>query len=246
MKKYTFLIIVFIILYSLFITQVKFTIKEYSEIIVASVFFFAFFAGFFIARQSNRYSRISEIISTTDGAFSFLYRISGLIPRIQDEVREVIKEHYRKIEESNNWAYHILNPSVTITMLTRTFGKVSEREASSPQVSAAFTNIWGALQQLQDLRKKTIVLYYQRLLPFQWILIYLLGGLLIFSLNFIPNTSILVDFLKIVFGVAVFLAIILLKQLDELAIFGKDFSKKTAHDIFRILEEKDIEEIQNP
>lgn len=244
MKKSILLIIGFIIIYSLFITQIKITVKAYPEIIVAAVFLFAFFSGFFIARQNDRYSRILEIISTTDGAFSFLYRISGLIPRIQDEVREIIREHYRKIEESNDWAYHVLNPSVTITRLTRIFKKVSEQEISPLQVSAAYTNIWSALQELQNLRKRTIVFYNQKLLPFQWMLIYILEGLLIFSLNFIPSTSILVNILKIILGVAVFLALILLKQLDELAIFGKDFAKKTAYDIFRILDEKDIEEIQ--
>ena len=244
MKKYIFLVILFIILYSLFVKLVKIEVEEYSEIILASVFSFSFLSAFFIARQSERYSKILETISTTDGMFSFLYRISGLIPRIQNEVREIIRNHYKKIEESNDWAYHVLNPSVTITMLTRTFAKVNKEEVSPPQISAAYTNIWTALQELQDLRKKTIVLYSQKLLIFQWLIIYLLGGILIFSFNFIPSGFFIIDLLKIIFGVAVFLIIILLKQLDELVIFGKDFIEKTVNDIFRILEEKDIEEIQ--
>jgi hypothetical protein len=243
MKKYIFLIILFIILYSLFVTKVTIAVENYSEIIVAAVFFFAFFSGFFIARQNERYSEILKIISSTDGAFSFLYRISGLIPRVKKEVREIIREHYQKIEKSNNWAYHILNPSVTITILTKQFSNVSSEESSAPAVSAAYTNIWGALQQLQDLRKKTIFLYHQKLLFFQWLIIYTLGFLLIFSLNLIPDKSFLINLLKIIFGTVVFIAIILLKQLDTLEIFGKDFAKKTAKDIFRILDEKDIEEI---
>lgn len=148
------------------------------------------------------------------------------------------------MEESNDWAYHVLNPSVTITILTRTFAKVNKEEVSPPQIQHAYTNIWVALQKLQDLRKKTIVLYSQKLLIFQWLIIYLLGGILIFSFNLIPSGSIIIDLLKISFGVAVFLIIILLKQLDELVIFGKDFIKKNVNDIFRILDEKDVEEIK--
>jgi len=243
MKKPLFFLLIFILLYSIFVFKVKLFIKEYSEIIVASAFFFSFFTGFFIARQSSRYSQILEIISATDGEFSFLYRVSGLIPRIQPKVREIIRAHYQKIKESKNWAHHVLNPSVTITMLTKTFGSVTIEESSPPPISAAFTNIWGALQHLQELRKKTILFYHQKMLPFQWALIYVSAFLTVFSLNLLPSDSILMDILKIIFGTIVIIAVILLKQLDDLTIFGKDFAEKTAHDIFRILDEKDIEEL---
>lgn len=243
MTKYIFVIIGFIILYSLFVGLVEITIQGYSEIIVASVFSFTFFSGFFIARQNDRYSEMLKVISASDGLFSHLYRISSLMPRVQDKVREIIRQHYEKIAKSNNWAYHTLNPSTTITMLTRAFGKISEEEFS-PVVSTTYTEIWTDLSELQKLRKKTIILYHQKLLPLQWTLIYILGGLLIFSFDLIQASSIIIQVSKVIFGIAVFLAIILLKQLDELAIFGKDFSKKTAYDIFRILEEKDIEEIE--
>ena len=49
--------------------------------------------------------------------------------------------------------------------------------------------------------------------------------------------------MKIFFGVAVLFVILLLKQLDDLTIFGKDFNKQTANDMLRIIEEKDLEEI---
>jgi len=244
MEKYLFLTLIFAVFYILFVVFVRIDIKEYPEIIVGSVFFFTFFSGFFIARQSDRFSRVQEVIASTDGMFSYLYRISGLVPRIQGETREIIREHYKKIEESNNWAYHILNPSITITNLTKTFGKVTPEEASSPVVAQAFQVIWIALSQLQELRKKMIILYHQKLLLFQWIIIYILAGLFVFSFNLLPSNSFLVDFLKVVFGITVFLCIILLKQLNDLAIFGKDFAKRTARDIFRILDEKDIEEIK--
>lgn len=70
MKKYIFLVILFIILYSLFIRLVKIEVEEYSEIIVSSVFSFSFLSAFFIARQNERYSKILETISATDGMFS--------------------------------------------------------------------------------------------------------------------------------------------------------------------------------
>lgn len=89
-----------------------------------------------------------------------------------------------------------------------------------------------------------VMLYDEKLLPLQWALVLILGTLMIISFNFIPNHTFVIDVLKVVFGIAVLFVILLLKQLDELSIFGKDFNKKTANDILRIIEEKDIAELK--
>ncbi len=123
--------------------------------------------------------------------FSLLYRLSTLIPEITEEVREIIKEHYRKIEKTKNWAYHILNPSVTITMLSKTFKKVPEEKISSPQLSAAYSAVWRAIQQLQQLRKKMILFYHQKLLPFQWAIIIIFWLILLFAIDLLPHSDIM-------------------------------------------------------
>ena len=95
------LILGFIALYSAFIFFVDINIEFdiASELMVASVFFFALFSGFFIARQNDRYTRIIDIIAERDGLFSYLYRVFGVVPRMQSEMREIIKTHYTKILE---------------------------------------------------------------------------------------------------------------------------------------------------
>jgi len=122
---YLELIIVFVIVYSFFVLFIDINTDLASEIVVASVFFFALFSGFFITRQNERYTRVTQEIADSDGAFSYLYRISGLVPRIQKIVREIIRDHYQKIAETNNWAYHILHPSMTLTRLTQAFGSLN-------------------------------------------------------------------------------------------------------------------------
>lgn len=243
MGKSFFVIAGLAALYTLFVIGINFTVPEYSDIVVATTFFFTIFSGFFITRQNERYSTILEEISNSDGLFSYLYRISGLLPRIQKEVREIIRDHYTKIVETGNWAYHILNPSVTLTKLTRAFGSVSEEEISKPGIEPAYESIWGTISELQIIRKKIIALHNIRLLFSQWLLVCVLGGLVVVSFDFIPSNSVLINILKITFGVSVFIVINILRQLDNLTIFGKDFSKKSAQDIFRIIDEKDIEEI---
>jgi len=244
MKKYLFFFITlgFLALYSLYIIKVTINVEYYSDIVVAIVFFFTIFSGFFITRQNDRYTAIAEEISNSDGLFSLLYRISGVVPRIQDKVRETLREHYKKIVDSNNWAYHILNPSTTITRIFKAYSEVNDEEREKlSQFGDAFG---GAFVDLQVSRKKMIALYNEKLLPLQWALIDILSILLVISFNFIPTHSCLINILKIILGLAVLFVILLLKQLNDLSLFGKDFNKHTAEDIFRIIDEKDIAEIQ--
>jgi hypothetical protein len=219
-----------------------FKIEDYSDIIIATTFFFALFSGFFITRQNDRYSKIADEIATTDGLFSLLYRISGAVPKVQKEVREALRDHYQKILDNNNWAYHILNPSTTITRIFNAYNNVVGDEADR---LGQFSDAYGeAFAELQISRKKMIILYDEKLLPIQWSLIIILGFLVAISFNFIPINSFVINILKIIFGIAVLFVILLLKQLDELSIFGKDFNKRTANDILRIIEEKDIAELK--
>ena len=240
------LIIGFIALYSAFIffVDINIELNIASELMVASVFFFALFSGFFIARQNDRYSKIIDIIAERDGLFSYLYRVFGLVPRMQSEIREIIKKHYTKILENNNWAYNEFNPSTTITQLTQTMGSITKEEVSRIDGYSPYDGIWDTILQLQQLRKKIIATYNQRLLLFQWVLIYIFAGLVVLSFHFLQTDSFLVDVIKIVFGTAVFLVVILIKQLNDLSIFGKDFSYNIAHDVLRILDEVDVKEIK--
>jgi hypothetical protein len=163
---------------------------------------------------------------------------------MQSEMREIIKEHYTKILESNSWAYNEFNPSTTITRLTQTMGSITKEEAGKIDGHSPYDGIWDAILQLQQTRKKIIAAYNERLLLFQWVLIYVFAGLVILSFHFLQTDSLLVDVLKIIFGTAVFLVVILIKQLNDLSIFGKDFSRHIARDVLRILEEVDAQETE--
>jgi len=202
------------------------------------------FSGFFISRQNDRYNKIVDIISERDGLYSTLYRVFLVYPRLQSEMREIIKEHYTKILDHNDWAYNEFHPSTTITRLTKVMGSVTDEEAEKVKNNNLFDGIWGAIQALQANRKSIIASYQQKLLAFQWVLIYVFAFLTIISFHFLQSDLLWVNILKVIFGTAVFLVVLLIKELDNLSIFGKDFSKKIAKDVLRILEERDAEEIK--
>ncbi len=242
MRKNTLFYIVILALlalYAFYVFNFNLEVNDYSDIIVATTFFFTLFSGYFIGRQNDRYSAIADEISNTDGTFSLLYRVSGAVPEVQDKVRSALLNHYEKILSSNNWAYHILNPSSTITDIFNAFNSASGDDAERlGQFGDAFG---GGFLQVQISRKKMIMLYNQKLLTLHWALIYTLAALMVVSFNFIPNHTFLVDILKVAFGLSVMFVILLLKQLDDLEVFGRNFSRNTANDMIRIeIHPKDI------
>jgi len=237
-KNAVILAVVFFIIYSVFVIKVNYSVENYSDIIVATTFFFTLFTGFFITRQNDRYSNIIDTIAERDANFSFLYRVFGMVPRIQSEIREAIRNHYTKILESKDWAYNEFHPSNTITSITKSMSSLTAEEKEVIDGHSPFDGIWGAVQILQGSRKKIIALYEQGLVGFQWAIIYILALLLVVSFNLVPTTSLFVEVLKILFGTAVFISIVLLHQLDSLTLFGEHAGEQSARDIFSIIDEK--------
>jgi len=244
MKNRFFVIslLVFLTIYSLYVFIFNFNVDNYSDIVVAITFFFTLFSGYFITRQNDRYTSIADEISNTDGTFSLLYRVSGAVPSVQNKVREALKNHYQKMLDNKNWAYHITHPSTTITDIFNAYNSVTGDDAEKlGQFGDAFG---GGFLSLQISRKKMIMLLNEKLLPLHWVLTCTLAGLMVLSFNFIPNHTLFINVIKIVFGAAILFAVLLLKQLDDLSIFGKDFSEETANDMLRILDEKDKTELK--
>jgi hypothetical protein len=236
-------VVIFIIAYSFFVFYVQIGVSDYSDIIVATTFFFTLFIGFFISRQNDRYSDITEIIAERDGLYSFLYRVYGLVPRVQNNLREIIRNHYQKILDSDDWAYNEFHPSDTISRITKEMGGLTKEEEDSIDGHSYYDGIWDAIKELQQNRKKIIASYGENLAGFQWTIIYVLGVLLAVAFDFVPGNSLLVQILKILFGTAVFISIVLLKELDDLTLFGEHAGEKSAQDIFRIIDEKDAGEL---
>jgi hypothetical protein len=244
-KNSVILTLVFLILYSLFVIKVNFSVANYSDIIIATTFFFTLFTGFFITRQNDRYKDIIDIISERDGLYSFLYRVYGFIPRVQNNIREIIRNHYMKIMESDDWAHNEFHPSDTITRIVKEMGSLTKDELKAIEGKSYYDGIWGAVLELQQNRKKIVSAYGEKLVGFQWAVVLVLAILLVVSFNLVPATSLFVQALKILFGTAVFISVILLKQLDDLILFGEHAGERSAKDIFRIIDEKDVAELGN-
>jgi hypothetical protein len=243
MKFSLFWAVLFIILYSVFVAKVHVVVADYSDIIIGTTFFFTLFIGYFITQQNDRYSEIADQLTTNDGYFSYFYRITSFVPRVQTEVRDIVQSHYKKIVESGDLAYHVTHPSNTITKLTATLGSVTEEELASPVAEAAWPFLFEVISDVQLTRKKILNLYGEKLVIFQWSIVYILALLLVVSFNLVPSDTIFVSILKICFGTAVLFSVILLHKLDNLTLFGDTVGMDSVHDVLRIVEEKDAAQL---
>jgi hypothetical protein len=211
-------------------------IDNYEILLTISTFLFSIFTGFFIARQGNRYSAIRDRITEFDGNMSSIYRQSShLGNKPQEEMKKIIKNHYRQILKHKAWDYNFTHKSTTITSVHKLL-ECSVAGKNLPSLtSIALERILSALRSLQQIRKNMIALHHERIPKFQWILLYFLAGVLFLTLSIIPSQGLIYNsILKAAFGSVVVFVFILLRRFDRLEFFEKTIGEESAQDILDI------------
>lgn len=223
-----------------FLVPLDITVAASSTFLTVSTFIFAILAGFFIARQNNRYNNIRSTISEFDGNISAIYRsFETMDKNAQKKAGEIIKAHYNKILKTGIWDYHFTHKSSTITnlgnLLVETGGSKNYPSVQNETVS----NMIASLDSLQIARKRMVSLHVERMPKAEWILMIFLALLLLTSLFMIPSYDVLIgSIMKGVFGALIIQVVILLYELDNLKLFEKTLGESSARDILAIIEDK--------
>lgn len=205
-----------------------------------STFLFTILAGFFVSRQSSRYSDIRRMMADFDGIMSSVYRNSSYFGEdTQKEVGEIIVAHYKPIIESKEWDYSFTHKTSTITNLHNLLKKtVSEKGTDGIKGSVA-GNIVSALHSAQLIRKNMVSLREERVPSFQWFLIYVITIVLFMAVSIIPSVGLLTgSVIKSAFIVSVFVVIMMLKKLDKLQLFEGAIGAHSAQDVIDIINNK--------
>ncbi len=211
---------------------------DYSQLFLTiSTFLFAIFTGFFISRQGIRYSSIREQITKFDGEMSSIYRKVGHLGKdAQEEVAEIIRDHYEKILSHKAWDFHFVNPSNTITacheLLER---RIKDKTLPSLQ-NFALQRTLVSLENMQVARKNMVALHQERIPTFQWILVYSLAAILLIAVSTIPSEGyVLGSILKGAFSSSALFVVILLNAFDKLSFFEGTIGENSAKDVLDIL-----------
>jgi len=76
---------------------------DYAVFLTIATFLFSIFTGFFISRQGKRYSNIRDQQAIFNGEMNSIYRhFNYLGDKIQNEVKKIIRAHYKIILEKKH------------------------------------------------------------------------------------------------------------------------------------------------
>lgn len=202
-----------------------------------STFLYSIFTGFFISRQAARFNKVRESVTKFDGIMSGIYRSSGHISQeIQDDISEIIVGHYDKILQSEQWNYHFLNKSTTLTSMHQVLDdKVVDKDITKLS-NQALGAVVKTLAAAQDVRKQMVAMYKERLPLEQWILIIFFASMLIGTVSVMPSTGVLfISILKAAFVLSVLSVLLILNKLNNLEFTERIMGEESANDVLGII-----------
>jgi hypothetical protein len=206
--------------------------------LTVSTFLFSVFNGFFISRQSTRYSEIRNSLSRFDADMSIIFRESThLAPGEHEQIKTMLKEYYTLVLKHKDWAYYYFtHKSSLIADLHRTID-VYARLGMDNLRGETIKNILRTLDDVQIVRKILVSLKEETIPRFQQFFIHVLAFILFLAILTLPSRDlVLASFIKSVYMVAIISVVILLKKFDNLTLFEGSIGEHSAKDVLSIID----------
>lgn len=205
--------------------------------ITVSTFLFSVFNGFFISRQSTRYSEIRNSLSRFDADMSIIFRESThLSLKEHGQIKVMLREYYRLVLGHNDWAYYYFTHKSTLISDLHKVIDVYARLGMENLRGETIKNILRTLDDVQIVRKTLVSLKEETIPRFQQFFIYVLAFILFLAILALPSQGlVLASFIKSVYMVAVISVVILLKKFDNLTLFEGSIGEHSAKDVLNII-----------
>ena len=205
--------------------------------LTVSTFLFSIFNGFFISRQSSRYSEIRSNLSRFDADMSIVFRESSHLTKEEHTYfGEIIRGYYLSIIKSKDWAYYFTHKSTLLTSLHVYLEKCGEVSMDKVR-GESIRKILGVLDDIQIIRKVLVSLKEETIPGFQQFFIYLLAVILFLAVMTLPSQGlVLAALLKSVYMITIITVVILLKKFDNLTLFEGTIGEHSARDVLSIID----------
>jgi len=241
-KNQTFYTTIYtILIFAIFVIPYYFIdlpFAQFDNIFISiTIFLFATLVGFFISRQAARYGQIVAKVTDFDGNISFLFRSIGVFDKkYQNISAEILGKHYREIQSHGDWDFYFSQKTTTIADMHELFVACARSGDLDPAQSAIVSRAFFGLGEMQKIRKNLIALYQEKIPYFQWVFIFFLTAILIFTVSFLPSTGIVsASLVKAAFSTAVIFVISMLWQLNHLTFFETMVGASSAQDVLDII-----------
>lgn len=205
--------------------------------LTVSTFLFSVFNGFFISRQSSRYSEIRTNLSRFDANMSIIFRESAHLEKEEHEyIKEIITNYYKSMLSKKDWAYYFTHKSTLVASLHEYMGVCGEKNMDKVR-GESIRVIMKTLDDIQVIRKALVSLKEETIPQLQQAFIYVLAVILFLAVLTLPSKGmVLASVIKSVYMVTVVLVVVLLKKFDDLTIFEGTIGEHSANDMLSIVE----------
>jgi peptidoglycan/LPS O-acetylase OafA/YrhL len=237
-KHVSTVIVVFLLFFVLFYVLPFEAAADNTVFLTVSTFLFAIFAGFFISRQSSRYTEIRDKLTTFYGIISFVFRnMLHFDEALQKDMQRVIERFYTTVAEHPEWDYVITHKVTIVTDIHQALEKFVGDRSLATLENVVLNRTMAALFEAQVVRKKIIALREERIPAFQWLIIYILTVVLLVTLAVVLPSQFFVigAALKAAFAATVMVVVMLLHQFDQLRLFETTVGKSAVQDIKDII-----------
>jgi len=234
------LLFIFLALFILYYFFPFYATDSFQILLTISTFLYAVFAGFTMSRQSTRHEDIRERVAQFDGNLTSIYRSAMCFDKnLQIEVGNIVKSHYKKILDTLSWDYHFNHKSSTITDIHLLLKQKLAEKKFDDFGKAILAQVEWSLRDLQRVRKDLVSLYQERIPTFQWILLYILAGILVLTISMIPSYLVIfLTLLKVSFVGSIFVIMYLLHRLNSVKLFEGTIGESSAKDVIDIIDGK--------
>jgi hypothetical protein len=204
--------------------------------LTVSTFLFSVFNGFFISRQSTRYSDIRNNLSRFDADMTIVFRESSHLQKEEHgRFGEMIREHYAILLKKKDWSYYFTHKSNLIANL-HAYIQVCGNIDMDKVRGECLRKMMGTLDDAQIVRKVLVSLKEETIPKLQQIFIYVLAVILFLAVLTLPSQDlVLASLLKSVYMMTIVMVVILLKKFDDLTLFEGTIGEHSAKDVINII-----------
>lgn len=205
--------------------------------ITVSTFLFSVFNGFFISRQSTRYSDIRNNLSRFDADMTIVYRESSHLEKDEHaHVGNIIRDHYEILLKKKDWSYYFTHKSNLIASLHEYIQVCGDINMDKIR-GESMRKMMGTLDDAQIVRKILVSLKEETIPRLQQVFIYVLAVILFLAVLTLPSKGlILASLLKSVYMMTILIVVVLLKKFDNLTLFETTIGEHSAKDVIRIID----------
>ena len=178
-----------------------------------STFLFGVFIAFSISDRHDRINSIRENDSIERGSLESLYNLLIVFGKnVPKKLTKKIDEYLMATLDYTIWDYN-----KTDKQFKNLVKVVTSLKVKNEGQAATYNSVGGIISGLTNARKKTISLIDERLSKLEWIVLFILGGVIVFSLLLIGTTTLQTVLVVLLITFTIMLLLVVLYRLDNLS-----------------------------